>query len=85
MTDWQTIDSAPRDGTRILAFRLGAKWIAIAHWERAPIEGLHHDWQWRILDRDDFPDEDPWIEDWCSSTYDPTHWMPLPPLPENGH
>lgn len=76
MADWQTIDTAPRDGTAILAtgLNLGSpgqgRHYALARWERC---------------------EHPSPDDW-SGWYEPdgeggpyywlTHWMPLPGHPE---
>lgn len=64
--EWQPIETAPRDGTPILAYGVGcgpAPYAAIA-WEP-----VHESWAccW-----DNWPLED----------YAATHWMPLPEPPE---
>lgn len=71
--DWQPIETAPKDGTRILIYEPGepeyygimtAKWIDIySVWNVAPSEG-----------GDIFPHE-----------IHATHWMPLPLPPEPPH
>lgn len=69
--EWKTIDSAPRDGTKILVCyikspSLGVKLVS---------------WQKSVFgDPTDFR----FYEGKASDGYDhfPTHWMPLPPPPE---
>jgi len=70
-TGWQPIETAPRDGTRILAWDGVDQWIV--HWqdcsgvsELAPSMGwaTHYDCGCMAYDQE-FP----------------THWMPLPPPP----
>lgn len=67
--NWQPIETAPKDGTRILVTRFPATSkppINIAWWsEKRLRRGCY---PWRIT---------------CKSLpYDPTHWMPLPQPPE---
>ncbi len=68
---WQPIETAPRDGTRILATD-GVE-VSTTHWEdcwacHAEIaHGPGDDGGWTIYDHH---------EEW-----NPTHWMPLPPPP----
>jgi hypothetical protein len=70
MSDWQPIETAPRDGTRILAFGGGLGEVSdvvsyndsVGCWN-APSDTLD--------DRDDEPD----------GYNRPTHWMPLPEAP----
>ena len=81
---WQTIETAPRDGTRIWAWsagygqretcmqKYGKGSPGFAKWEEG--DGpLNYGWGWR-------EPQNNW-----SSTWEPTHWMPLPapPLPDN--
>lgn len=81
MIEWQAIDSAPRDGTKILAY--SPSWgIVVTWWTRGfagsppMIDG------WREEDDDgmdrvfrDYPGLEPEV---------PTHWMPLPDKPTIG-
>jgi hypothetical protein len=70
MTDWQSMDTAPTDGTEILFVRKGK--ICIGHYTTD-----------KYLKRP--------VSFWDGSDYvfgkrfmqetQPTHWMPLPPLP----
>ena len=73
MSEWQPIDTAPKDGRTVIVYQPGYSWrypsprhaeeVAIAYWrqpgnpERAP----------------------EWI--WGTRIYRPTHWMPLPSPP----
>lgn len=67
VSDWQPIDTAPKDGTRILCFWDGGcvitKWderLRFAGWQMPPMMTV------RAADR---------------SAWFPTHWMPLPEPP----
>lgn len=70
MSEWKTIDSAPKDGTRIIGGSTGGRVEVVAHaqgnWRGDPWREGHH--LGRIA----------WIQ--------PTHWMPLPepPIPFAG-
>lgn len=77
MTAWQPIETAPKDGTRILLF--DGMGIAIASW-----------WVPDPTDFDDDDDFDEPLPGWCVESaecvefwHEPTHWMPLPE-PPNG-
>lgn len=65
--DWQPIDTAPKDGTRILVYSQSLYWLV------AFFGGDHdrpgHLSQWRSA----------WDAEWLART--PTHWMPLPDPP----
>jgi len=74
MTQWQPIETAPRDGRTILCFwpgfdesqiSAGGAIVGVARWMR-PGAG--------------------YIEHWCHegewTPWDPTHWMPLPEAPQ---
>jgi hypothetical protein len=74
MSEWQPIDTAPKDGTRIIL------WLPV---EDVAISGF---WEWVEPERIDghqlysgfydwFVDNDYVIFD---SEYRPTHWMPMP-------
>lgn len=76
MSRWLPIDSAPRDGTKVLMVKVGFV-PAVAWWdsERQSFDYVeactfaeYEHWQ-AYLDMD------------CR--WDPTHWMPLPPPPSD--
>jgi hypothetical protein len=66
MDGWQTIDTAPKDGTLILAL--------------VPFPTLVRWW----TDLDGFGEDYPWVGRDGSSykVNQVTHWLPLPPLPQ---
>lgn len=70
MSEWQTMDTAPKDGTTILIHN--PHWadgtVHPAKWFDDP-SGLGCDWQ----------TIDGWWSDGCDDS--PTHWMPLPDAP----
>lgn len=69
MSEWQPIESAPKDGTKILAFARNPEYapdtyMAVAEWATAkPAFGSVAGWFWPYAIR-------------------PTHWMHLPTAPE---
>ena len=69
MTDWRDIETAPRDGTQILAFardQYGLKYYGVAEWAvdgPGKIQPHQEGWFWSYAIR-------------------PTHWMPLPAPPQ---
>ena len=68
MTEWKTIDSAPRDGTHILVIRYPATTrppINKVWWGTARMANSG----WNISSRRPL-------------SYEPTHWMPLPQPPK---
>jgi hypothetical protein len=75
MTEWQPIETAPKDGTQILVCGTYSSDIAIVRFRE-------HDRDWRcvsdgfdvIESQSDFGTE-------YRSFAVPTHWMPLPSLP----
>lgn len=70
MSEWQPIETAPKDGTRVLLGR--AEWVEIGRWlanSRAYRGAPLGTWM------DDADNGGPEGHDW------PTHWMPLPPPP----
>ena len=81
---WQRIETAPKDGTEVLAFREDAG-IFIARWG-APIDFCP---DYELEDLDEYSANS---EDWFCADFDmpcrleedeaPTHWMPLPDPPE---
>jgi len=73
--EWQPIETAPRDGTRVLAFAWGAS--------GGPLDAFYGVAGWAVAD----PDVNPGIpvEElslwWWEYRIRPTHWMPLPEPP----
>jgi hypothetical protein len=75
MPDWQPIETAPKDGTPVVLF---------THPTENPVVGY-----WIDLQMYDFPFTG-WTTGWKTSSgynadwdevYNPTHWLPLLPLP----
>lgn len=65
MSEWQPIETAPKDGTRILAF-----FPIINSYKILTIEFIRH--RWYIC---------PYDCEFEMTGGDPTHWMPLPNPP----
>ena len=66
--NWKDIETAPKDGTRVLVF--SGDWIAIAYWKSdAQI--------WCVWDCEDYFPSVHLVGDDA-----PTHWMPLPEPPK---
>lgn len=68
MTEWKTIDSAPKDGTPILTY----PHYRVTHWAAAE-ESMSDDGCWAGSYDEGFE------RYWCLSSV--THWMPLPKPP----
>ena len=65
---WQPIETAPRDGTRVLIScvgECGTEWMYVA-W----CKGI----RWRLIERKD--------RSYIEVNDQPTHWMPLPEPPK---
>ena len=75
-TEWQPIETAPKDGTYILLTNpeSGGSWVG--HYQEFSSGGLRFDppWHSMMLNCDHLPKK------WASRR--PTHWMPLPVLPK---
>jgi hypothetical protein len=71
-TNWQPIETAPKDGTFILIY-LGDPWnkVEMARWY-----DTWNNWQTDILP--DYPERE---EVYGIGSCVPTHWMPLPEAP----
>lgn len=72
MSEWQPIDTAPRDGSAILATNAGYAYelgrCVVVFWETDPVDNGEHGWMQ--------PDDgDEVRHTWL------THWMPLPASP----
>lgn len=67
---WMTIDSAPKDGRKVLLWQPG----------RAPYLGS------RDADDSEWWTDEDWANDAhriFPPTCEPTHWMPIPPAPKD--
>lgn len=72
---WQPIETAPKDGTRILMAVRGFV-PAVAYWQND--RGVFD-----YLDAECMPDERAWQAMLANSfEWEPTHWMPLPEPPK---
>ena len=78
MSDWQPIETAPRDGTRVLL------WFPFTLTVEVP--GIAWIGLWAQRETDEADGNVCWIEpehrDECLG--EPTHWMPLPEPPKEG-
>lgn len=82
MTDWKTIESAPKDGTWVLLLipescqdsSRPKPWVEAAHW----VEEFFESWERVSETRKDrrITDRSHW-----SCYEDPTHWAPMPANP----
>lgn len=86
MSDWQLIETAPKDGSAILLWtsRIERNYTvqglcdnhAIGFWEHG---------RWQSIEVQDCgtmgSELTGWMEDWCPIDVQPTHWMPLPDAP----
>ena len=81
---WQPIETAPKDGTYILAVcesqgttseRLAViRWYTAKYFRRVN-KAKRSDWDW------DNYEDGWWGEDGLFGPYHPSHWMPVPSLP----
>lgn len=81
---WRPIETAPKDGTEVLAYREDAG-VFLIRWD-APENFLTED---ECVKLGESAEEYSWIfadfvqGDRCEGSEMPTHWMPLPPPPED--
>jgi hypothetical protein len=84
MTDWKTIESAPRDGTRVLT------WCKL-HYSIPGLSRAESNWDVRILLFRQIPGAAAGAGDWWAPgelfavtqfAHEATHWMPLPEPPK---
>lgn len=84
MSDWQPIETAPKDGTKIdLLFPEPRGRTINCLWLQDRWTGPNGGWFWRSATWDDFGELLPEHE-WNVNHYphmQPTHWMPLPEPP----
>lgn len=75
MSEWQPIETAPKDGTIILVS--DKRSVSAAYWGLAPrASGLvDRNYPWTMLD------ETNGLNGWMDGPSGPTHWMPLPAPP----
>ena len=73
MSEWQPIETAPKDGSYFLAGNAGGAWVA--HWNQVAVSGYRFDQPWRscMLNHYHMPVDVRYLP--------PTHWMPLPAPP----
>jgi hypothetical protein len=73
MTDWQPLETAPKDGTVFLVFDKAKGWISQCQW----VQSKKNRGFWGVVDwsSDEYPGNGP---------IEPTHWMPLPVFPPSG-
>lgn len=69
--DWQPIETAPKDGTAILAYSADA--AADGRPYPMLIVAWGMPWEWTIFSEDGTTQ--------TGTDYEPTHWMPLPAAP----
>jgi len=73
MSEWQTIDTAPKDGSKFIGFDGVRPFLCYStkHYVKWPHEEGGPTFR------------DGWSGDYydCISPEDPTHWMPLPSMP----
>ena len=71
---WLPIESAPRDGTRVLVYRPGYD-VAVVRWDSD---------RYAKRPRPLWEDDRAYLgRTWCRET-PPTHWQPLPAPPRDG-
>ena len=83
--EWQPIDTAPKDGTEILAWRhdcgiLLVKWSCAAEW-LTEIDIEEQEWTSDAAEAEDWFVADFYVGSRLEGSEVPTHWMPLPAEP----
>jgi hypothetical protein len=69
---WQPIETAPRDGTRVLVF-----------WAPSIIQISWHEVSYRVINGQEWFRRVGWMVDGLTTgEIYPTHWMPLPDPPD---
>ena len=75
MSEWQPIETAPKDGTRILIYQPEGQWKSRRDRRLEYIDTAY----WHTPGNPEHPGY------WCAyvlCVYRPTHWMPLPEPPK---
>jgi hypothetical protein len=78
MSEWQPIETAPKDGDAVIVHCQAEEAVGIAQWKYLCMHGLYK-WGWYWVHAE--PDEDPDPYDYYPECF-PSHWMPLPAPPE---
>lgn len=87
---WLPIESAPKDGTEILAWREDCG-VLIVRWSSASDFMTTSEMELACTGDDDWMDQPDWFcADFIAGcrlegSEAPTHWMPLPPPPSDEH
>lgn len=80
MSEWQPIETAPKDGTKIIVGKTGL--TSIGQWINDPgYIREHRDIDGRWNGQDEYDGFEGWM-DWEGGIQDWTHWMPLPESPK---
>jgi hypothetical protein len=66
--NWQTITTAPKDGTKVLGYALGAYAVVFWHASTATAHGY-----WTLAEPGSYAED---------TDFEPAWWQPLPPPPE---
>jgi hypothetical protein len=87
---WQPIETAPKDGSRVLAWRADAG-VMFAEWRSVADRMTTRDIEREIEESERIGESADWLdqEDWfceeggrMEGNEAPTHWMPLPEPPK---
>lgn len=82
-TGWQTMDSAPKDGTQIIVIGKGWSGAQVVKWKKEGNQGF---WFSHYTTTENFITKEQKIETWqIAAVCQPTHWMSLPPPPTGEH
>lgn len=85
MTQWKTIDSAPKDGTEVIAIHCTYYGDGLSPMIDGPFTASFCSGKWiSSWDGQEVVEYIDWGGTEYKSIMDPTHWMPLPQPPEHG-
>ena len=82
---WEPIETAPKDGTVILACVLGFQPLSKLPFEPRVVRWVEYKGTGRwCIDPETFMEQAHFDEYWSGTVYHPTHWraLPSPPLPQ---